>query len=72
MRAGKGTRTPTFNDRRMGVANLEHSTARGVIPLVGAMYLGHLLLVVHGCFSGMRAYRRPWPPAGRSIAITLG
>jgi pimeloyl-ACP methyl ester carboxylesterase len=46
MRTGKGTRTPTFNDGRMGVANLEHSTARGTIPLVGPMYLGHLLLVV--------------------------
>ena len=51
MRAGKGTRTPTFNDRRMGVANLEHFNCRGVIPLVGAMYLGHLLLVCPGCLA---------------------
>jgi hypothetical protein len=45
MRTGKGRRTPSINDARMGIANLEHSTARGVMPLVGAMYLGHLLLV---------------------------
>jgi hypothetical protein len=45
MRAGKGKRTLSFNDGRMGIANLEHSTARAMIPLVGATYLGHLLLI---------------------------
>ena len=29
----------------MGIANLGDSTARGVIPLVGPVYLGHLLLI---------------------------
>jgi pimeloyl-ACP methyl ester carboxylesterase len=45
MRAGKRKRTLSFNDGRMGIANLEHSTARAMIPLVGATYLGHLLLI---------------------------
>jgi pimeloyl-ACP methyl ester carboxylesterase len=29
----------------MGIANLERSTARGLFPLVGPIYLGHLLLI---------------------------
>ena len=30
----------------MGIANLGDSPARGIIPLVGPIYLGHLLLIV--------------------------
>ena len=45
MRAGKGRRTSSINDARMRIANLEHAPTRGVMPLVGVMYLGHLLLV---------------------------
>jgi hypothetical protein len=30
----------------MGIANLGDSPARGTIPLVGPIYLGHLLLII--------------------------
>jgi pimeloyl-ACP methyl ester carboxylesterase len=45
MRAGKERRTSWSKGGRMGIANLGDSTARGVIPLVGPVYLGHLLLI---------------------------
>jgi pimeloyl-ACP methyl ester carboxylesterase len=38
-------KTPSSKDGRIGIANLEHSAASGLIPLVGPMYLGHLLLI---------------------------
>jgi hypothetical protein len=30
----------------MGIANLGDSPARGITPLVGPIYLGHLILIV--------------------------
>jgi pimeloyl-ACP methyl ester carboxylesterase len=45
MKAGNGRNTPSSKDGRMGIANLERSTARGLFPLVGPIYLGHLLLI---------------------------
>ena len=46
MRADKSRRTPLSKGGRMGIANLGDSPARGTIPLVGPIYLGHFLLIV--------------------------
>jgi pimeloyl-ACP methyl ester carboxylesterase len=45
MRASNGRKPLPSKDGRMGIANIEHSTARGMPPLVGPIYLGHLLLI---------------------------
>ncbi len=45
MRAGKERRTSWSKGGRIGIANLGESTARGMIPLVGPIYLSHLLLI---------------------------
>ena len=67
MRAGKRRRTPSINDARMGIASLEHSTSRRVMPLVGTMYLGHLLLVA---MAGLAACALVVVP-GRPLADAL-
>jgi hypothetical protein len=46
MRADKLRRTHLSKGGRMGIANLGDSTARGTIPLVGPIYLGHLLVII--------------------------
>jgi hypothetical protein len=46
MRADKLRRTHLSKGGRLGIANLGDSTARGTIPLVGPIYLGHLLLIL--------------------------
>jgi hypothetical protein len=37
---------PLSKNGRMGIANLGDSPVRGIIPLVGPIYLGHLLLII--------------------------
>lgn len=45
MKADKSRRTPLSKGGRMTIANLGESTARGIMPLVGPAYLGHLILI---------------------------
>jgi pimeloyl-ACP methyl ester carboxylesterase len=70
MKARKGrTKTPSSKDRRMLIANLGHSATSGLIPIVGPIYLGHLLLIAVTALAAcaLVVHGRPLADAWQSV-----